>query len=72
MINALKLRGRIVEKGMTISGLAEEIGMNRSTFYRKLDENNGHFTVHEADLIIKSLHLSSDDATAIFFSQFVA
>ena len=72
MINTLKLRGKIVENGTNASALAKEIGMDRSTFYRKLNGNSGGFTVREADLIIKSLDLSCEDATSIFFSQFVA
>lgn len=72
MTNTNKLRGKIVEKGMNVEILAKETGMNRSTFYRKLNSNGENFTIKEADLIIRALQLSCDEAVSIFFSQYVA
>jgi plasmid maintenance system antidote protein VapI len=64
------LRGKIVEKGKTNGEIAEIIGINQSTFSSKI--NSGKFTLEEADKISCALELSLTEATAIFFSKFVA
>ena len=70
MLDVQKLKGKIVEKGKSVEILSREIGINPSTFYRKL--NNNSFEINEADRIVRILSLSGAEATAIFFSQFVA
>lgn len=70
MVNTNKLKGMIAEKGTTAGKLAESIGINQSTFSNKI--NSGKFTIEEADNIVRVLGLTSNEATAIFFSQFVA
>ena len=72
MINVNKLKGKIVENGMTVSSLAEKIGIDKATLYRKLNNNAEALMLKEASAIVDILHLSIDEATAIFFSQFVA
>lgn len=72
MVNVNKLRGKIVEKGTTIEAVADGIGIDASTFYRKLQSNGDKFTIKEADDITRFLSLGASEATAIFFSQFVA
>lgn len=72
MVNVNKLRGKIVEKGSTIEAVAEAIGIDASTFYRRLQSNGEKFTIKEADDITRFLLLSPNEATSIFFSQFVA
>ena len=71
MVNTKKLKGKIIEKGSSIGILAEQIGINRSTLYRKL-KGQCPLTINDADLIAMSLNLSSKEAHEIFFSQFVA
>ena len=70
MVNTNKLKGAIREKGMTDGQVAVSIGINPSTFSTKI--NSGRFTIEEADNIVNVLGLTSEEATAIFFSQFVA
>lgn len=72
MTNVNKLRGKTVERGYTIEKLAKEIGMDRSTLYRKLSSEGESFSIREADTIVRVLNLTKDEAIAIFFSQFVA
>lgn len=71
-VNVNKLKGKIVECGLSISDLADMIGINKSTLYRKLDTNGESLLVSEANAIVKALHLTSAEAMAIFFSQLVA
>lgn len=70
LLNVLKLKGKIVEKDTTISKVSDAIGIDISTFYRKLNDNS--FSIREADRIAEVLGLSGDEACAIFFSQYVA
>ena len=72
MTNVDKLKGKIVEKRINPEALANRIGMDKSTWYRKLSGNGEEFTIKQADGIAKALELSPDEAMAIFFSQFVA
>ena len=37
MVNVNKLRGRMVEQEVNADKMAELLGINRSTFYRKLE-----------------------------------
>lgn len=52
---------------MTIMSFSKKIGIDSSTFYRKMANNS--FTVKEVDRIIEVLHLSLDEAVEIFFAQ---
>ncbi|MGJ0847473.1 helix-turn-helix domain-containing protein [Tissierella praeacuta] len=72
MVNINKLKGKIVEKGLTIEKLAEKIGVDKSTLYRKIGNEGEAFTIKEANLICEILELNGKEATEIFFSQIVA
>lgn len=71
-VNVNKLKGKIVENGMTVSALAEKIGVDRATLYRKLSNNGETMLVKDANAIVSALHLTAEDALEIFFSQVVA
>ena len=71
-VNVNKLKGKIVENGMTVSALAEKIGIDRATLYRKLSNNGETMLVKDANAIVSALHLTAEDALAIFFNQVVA
>jgi len=72
MVNVNKLKGKIVEKEMTIEKLAKAIGVDKATVYRKLSNSGDSFSIGEADSIVKALSLSASEAQSIFFSQFVS
>lgn len=65
-MNIPKLRGKMVEEGYSVESLATEIGVDKSTLYRKLD-NGVKFTVGEARTIKTALNLTDEEANAIFF-----
>ena len=71
MVNVLKLKGKIIERNTTQEALAKDIGIDKSTFYRKMKQN-GSFSIQEVNLIVSSLGLSKDEALSIFFSETVA
>ncbi len=63
------LKGKIVENGSTIESIAVDIGINRSTFYRKMKNKGNTFTVEEMNKIVSVLHLNEKEATEIFFDK---
>ena len=72
MVNVNKLKGKIVECGLNVSTLANRIGIDKATLYRKINENGEPITIREADKISEELKLSKEEVNDIFFSQFVA
>lgn len=72
MINVPKLKGKMVERGVTTEDLAKQLGIDRTTLYRKFKNNGGSFTIREANEIVSFLQLSKDDASSIFFANEVA
>lgn len=72
MVNLNKLKGKIVENGYSIEAVAKRIGINKSTFYRKMNENGDNFSIKEANAIVELLKLSNSEAVAIFFAADVA
>ncbi|VTT11388.1 phage repressor [Streptococcus gordonii] len=71
MVNVAKLKGKIVERDITQEELAKNIGITKSTFYRKMKQN-GNFSIKEVNLIVSSLNLTKDEAINIFFAETVA
>lgn len=71
MINRNKLRGKIVENGFSVEELSKQIGINPSTFYRKMDKDSmSQFTIGECHKMCSILNLSSEDAISIFLPEY--
>lgn len=66
-VNIPKLRGLMVENGVSVELLAKRLGQNRSTVYRKLS-NPASITVGDACKISELLELSASELSEIFFS----
>lgn len=71
MVDTNKLRGKIVERGMSVPVVADKMGIHKSTFYRKI-AGNCPITIQDADLLVSILGLTAEEAKSIFFSQLVA
>jgi len=67
--NMQKLRGKIVEAGITQEALADMLGVDRSTFYRKVKTEGVTFTIAEVHKIVEVIQLSQQDAIEIFLSN---
>ena len=63
------LRGKIRENGLTQSDVAVKIGMDSSTFSRKVSSNGLKFTVGEMHSIANVLHLNNDECRDIFLPE---
>lgn len=66
-MNINKLKGKIVEKGMNVEMLAEVIGIDRATLYRKMN-NFQKFTIGDAAKVKDALELNDQEAYEIFLA----
>lgn len=66
-MNANKLKGMIIANGMNIEQIADEIGIDRSSMYRKLNSFE-KITIGEAIKIKEVLNMSNEQAAEIFLS----
>ncbi len=65
-VNLQALDIAIVRAGITKLALAERIGINEATLYRKLASKGEKFTVGEMHSIMSTLGLSAEDGAKIF------
>jgi len=71
MVNINKLKGKIVEKGLNVERVAQDMGVNTATLYRRFQAGE-QFTIGEAQAICGILNLTTQEATDIFFNGGVA
>lgn len=69
-MNTNKLKGKIIEKGLSTDTLCKKIGMQKQTYYRKL--NSTAFSVSDVINITKALDLTVQEMNSIFFDKIVA
>ncbi len=62
----MKLKGKIIEKGLSVKEVAEKMGLDISTLRRKLNDTN-RFKVGEAKEIAAILGLTKRELSDIFF-----
>ena len=60
------LRGKMAERNITIEEMARKMGVDASTFYRKMKSDGTNFTVGQMHTIVEVLELTSEEATSIF------
>jgi len=71
MVDIDKLRGKIVEKRMSVSDVARKMGVDKATLYRRFSDAQS-LTIGEATKIAEILCLTNAEAVSIFFSDYVA
>lgn len=64
--NMEMLRGRMAELKLSPEDMAREIGVDASTFYRKIKSEGVNFTVGQMHRIVDVLRLSREEAASIF------
>ena len=62
-----KLNGKIVEMETTKEAIAEKIGIDKSTFYRRM--NSGKLLIGDIHKICEVLCLSASEAIEIFLTK---
>ena len=70
-MNVIELKNKIFSAGSTFESLSAFLGMNISTFYRKIN-GKSDFTRNEIILISSYLGLSNNDVFIIFFANELA
>lgn len=65
-VNMDKLRGKIAECHITQEELSFQIGINPSTFSRKMKADGLAFTVGQMHKIVDVLGMTADEARQIF------
>lgn len=68
VVNVNRLKGKIAEKSNT-KKVAKAMGINRSTFYRKMKNGGNGFTVGDIHKMIMYIPLTKEEAMDIFFNQ---
>ncbi len=66
-MNLRKLRAKFVEQGVSVGTVAEILGIDRSTMYRKLN-NFEKITIGEAKKLKELLSLTDEEAREIFLT----
>ncbi|MCI9357783.1 MAG: XRE family transcriptional regulator [Lachnospiraceae bacterium] len=69
VVNVQRLKGKIVERETTQECVADAMGMNRTTFYRKMKNGGNGFTVGDIHKMIMYIPLTKDEAVDIFFTD---
>jgi len=62
------LKAKIVEKGISVLDICNEIGICEATFYRKISRN-GDFSRFEIEKIVEVLGLTHKERDSIFFAN---
>lgn len=70
-VNVSKLE-QLIDERSSKPKVAEQIGINKSTFYRKLNGEGKGFSVVEAQKLAKVIPLTNEEAISIFFGTKVA
>lgn len=70
-MNSKKLKIKLLEQDKTLEELANYIGCNITTLYRKLN-GDSDFSRTEVQLIAAFLSLSASDVNSIFFDEKLA
>ena len=68
-MNVKALKAKILSCGYNIVEFSDKVGIDRSTFYRRLDKDGNNFTIEEALRIKAVLSLTDSEAYSIFLSN---
>ncbi len=68
MPNMNRLRGLVVERGLTLEKLADESMISKVTLYRRFKDGGETFRLYEVLQIVHALGLSQEEAAEIFLS----
>lgn len=69
MVNVSRLREVMKQRSVSPEAAADAIGIDRATFYRRLERQGSKFTVEEVDKLSLLLKLSAKSMNEIFFDR---
>lgn len=68
-MNTCKVKGRMTEMQITGKYLADQMGINLSTFYRKMKNNGENFTLGEILVFKRVLRMDRETALDFLLSE---
>lgn len=68
MFQKNEFKAEVVRRGMTLSQIAEILGINPASLARKMSGESDFFR-YEIEKIIHTLHLSGEEVLRIFFAE---
>lgn len=69
MVNVVRLREAMKAQSISPDAVADALGIDRATFYRRLERQGAKFTVEEVSKFSELLNLSSETMQNIFFDK---
>lgn len=72
MVNINRLREAMNQKSVSLEDAAKAIGIDRATFYRRIEKAGTKFTVEEVDKLANLLDMDSATMQDIFFDRQLA
>lgn len=72
VVNVKRLREAMLSQNLSIEMAAKALGIDRATFYRRMEQNGARFTVAEVAQLADMLNLSMEDKEGIFFDRELA
>ena len=72
MVNVIRLQNALKKRAVSYEEAARAIGVDRSTFYRRVQREGAKFTVEEVERLSVLLNLSSQEMQDIFFDRELA
>ena len=72
MVNVDRLREAMNDRSVTLEAAANALGIDRATFYRRLNKQGTKFTVEEVGKLSELLNLSPATMQEIFFDRELA
>lgn len=67
MVHINMLKSKMVERGVNSEKLAEALGVNLQTYYRRLKNDGANLRISDVQTITETLRLNTDEFNAIFF-----
>ena len=68
-MNIQKVEERRKDLGISVPEIAEMLGMDASTYYRKLQKNGEGFSALDLTVFKRELHLSEKEALELLLSE---
>ncbi len=66
-VNVPMLKSAIVKKNTTLEAVAHDLGIDRTTLYRRLRRGDSGISLNDAKRISRYLRLAPDEALSIFW-----
>ncbi len=67
-MNTTEVKKRMKDKGITGEAMAKQLGMDPSTYYRKMQKNGAEFSAMDINVFKRVLGMSSQEAVDFLLS----